>query len=321
MNGHAVAPGEWLWPDSVMTAETFAARWERLRPAFLDKMRQHRLPEAAAANLAAVYLPLAAWVHARKSAQPLILGIHGAQGSGKSTLCDFLAFVLNAAHGDRVAVLSIDDFYKTRAERERMARAIHPLFVTRGVPGTHDVGLGLDTLGDLKNALPDASTPLPAFDKARDDRRPATEWPLFRGRPDTVLFEGWCVGAAPQAEAALREPVNALERDEDPFGIWRRYANERLRGDYARWFAELDGLIMLRVPGMNCVLGWRGLQESKLAENTAPDETHRLMDPAALRHFVMHYERLTRHCLEEMPGRADLTLFLDKAHRFERIRF
>lgn len=73
---------------------------------------------------------------------------------------------------------------------------------------------------------------------------------------------------------------------------------------------------MLKAPGMDSVFEWRSLQERKLAEKTASNEPHRLMDAAALRRFIMHYERLTRHTLAEMPSRADLTLYLDEHHQF-----
>ncbi|MFM8443935.1 MAG: hypothetical protein ACKN9W_11430, partial [Methylococcus sp.] len=191
--------------------------------------------------------------------------------------------------------------------------------ITRGVPGTHDVELGLATLNRLRGAMPTDLTPLPAFDKASDDRRPTADWPVFSGRPDILLFEGWCVGSSPQPEAALCEPVNALERDEDADGRWRLFVNRQLDTDYRRLFAELDRLIFLRVPGLDRVLEWRTLQEHKLAA-TATAGGH-IMDAAAIRRFVMHYERLTRHTLADLPARADVTLSLNDDHGFGPIAF
>ena len=309
-----------LWPDGILSPVEYTELWDRVRPVFLERMDEHRIPEKFADALAGIYLPLAAWVHGQKGTETLVLGVNGAQGSGKSTLCDFLGFVLSEAYGDRVAGFSIDDIYKTRAERERLAREVHPLLVTRGVPGTHDADLGLATIHALKAAEPYALTPLPSFDKARDDRRPFQEWPRFRGRPDVIIFEGWCVGTGPQSDEALIRPVNELERNEDADGAWRRYVNERLKSDYARLFGELDRLIVLKVPGMDSVLEWRSLQERKLAERTDPSHRQRLMDAEGIRRFIMHYERLTRHNLEELPGRADLTLHLDVHHRLTRIQ-
>jgi D-glycerate 3-kinase len=305
------------WPDDRLDAAEFSRQWRIIRPAFLERMRTHRLPEALADSLAAVYLPLATWLMEKRRKSPFVLGINGAQGSGKSTLCDFLALILTVIHAQRIAGFSIDDLYRTRVEREKLAREIHPLLITRGVPGTHDVALGLDTLRQLKTATHSTRTALPSFDKAQDDRRPERDWPLFRGRPDIIIFEGWCVGSRPQPDAALIKPVNDLERLEDSDGVWRRHVNAQLKADYAVLFAELDGLIFLKVPGMDRVFEWRSLQEQKLRESSANTGT-RLMDADVIRRFIMHYERLTRHNLEELPERADLTLHVNEYHGFSR---
>ncbi|MGZ8246064.1 hypothetical protein [Methylomagnum sp.] len=309
-----------LWPEGILSPDKYAERWGQLKPAFRARMAEQRIPAELADELAGIYLPLAAWIQRQRGPQSLVVGVNGAQGSGKSTLCDFLRLVLKEAHGLRVAGFSIDDLYKTRAEREWLVREVHPLLITRGVPGTHDVDLGLATLHALQSAQPGDLTALPAFDKARDDRRPKADWPRFRGRPDIIIFEGWCVGTAPQTDQALAEPVNELEKNEDVDGAWRRYVNAQLKHNYARLFGALDGLIFLKVPGMESVFEWRGLQEQKLAEKTAPGDGRRLMDAVGIQRFIMHYERLTRHNLDDMPGRADVVLYLDAAHRFTRTR-
>ncbi|MGX7895888.1 kinase [Tsuneonella sp. HG222] len=225
-----------------------------------------------------------------------IVGINGAQGSGKSTACRFLEPLL-AAQGLAAVTLSLDDLYLTRAEREVLARDHHPLFRTRGVPGTHDVALGMTLLDDLLAGRPAA---LPRFDKASDDRAP--ELRQIDGRVDVVLFEGWCVGAAPQPAAMLRQPINVLEREEDPDGTWRREVNRRLATDYAELFDRIDLLVMLKVADFSAVKANRARQEARLGAGPA------VMDEAALDRFVMHYERLTRWQLAEMPDRADILL-------------
>lgn len=310
------------WPTDLLNPADYAQQWPEIKPAFLNLMRQHGLPESEADALAATYLPLATWIHRQFQGGTFVVGINGAQGSGKSTLSEFMRLLLVNAYHHRVAVISIDDLYRTRAERLQLADTVHPLLATRGVPGTHDVDLGLSLLTQLANAGDDTRTPLPSFDKARDDRRPRSEWQVFEGRADIILFEGWCVGSQPEREQCLSEPMNVLERDEDRDGRWRRHVNQQLGGDYARLFARLDALIFLRVPGMEQVLEWRGLQESKLSSaNAGENQNHHLMDERALVRFIMHYERLTRHNLAEMPGRADVTLYLDEHHRFRRVVF
>ena len=97
--------------------------------------------------------------------RPLVLGLCGAQGSGKSTLSLALCERLRAK-GLANASLSLDDLYLAPESRAILARTIHPLLAIRGVPGTHDVALGEQILDDLIAGRP---TLLPRFDKA-DDR-------------------------------------------------------------------------------------------------------------------------------------------------------
>lgn len=214
-----------------------------------------------------------------------------------------------------MAVLSLDDLYLRRAERERLAATVHPLLRTRGVPGTHDVNLGEQVLEGL--ARP-GTTRLPRFDKSTDDRFPESMWDEVQGPVDLILFEGWCVGARPQNEAQLAAPINALEREEDMDGRWRRYANVALAGDYQRLFSRLDMLLLLAAPSFEVVARWRTEQENALRETLRKEgraEGSGLMTVEQIASFVQHYERLARHILDEMPGRADLLLRLDENRR------
>lgn len=246
--------------------------------------------------------------------QPLAVGICGAQGSGKTTLAGALAKALRS-QGTATAVLSLDDLYLTRAERQRLARTVHPLFATRGVPGTHDVALGLATLDSLAGG---EAAELPRFDKSADDRAPREQWGSAPGHTRVVLFEGWCVGAVPQGEEALIAPVNALEASEDPQGIWRGHADRALAGPYAALFGRIDFLVLLAAPGFEVVRGWREQQEAELRARAGPDAAG-VMSPGEIERFIQHYERLTRHILHEMPARADLVVRLGPDRRVENI--
>lgn len=237
-------------------------------------------------------------------AKLLVMGICGAQGSGKSTLSAQIERELGRA-GLPAAVISIDDLYKTRAERARLAVSVHPLLGTRGVPGTHDVALGLDLIAALEQGRRAA---MPRFDKARDDRLPPETWPTAGPGLRVLILEGWFVGARPQPEAALREPVNALEQAEDRDGLWRRYANRALAGEYQDLFDRMDLLLLLAAPGWDVISGWRIEQEHRLV--AAGGTGAGIMDDAAIARFVQHYERLTRHILAEMPARANIVAAL-----------
>lgn len=260
------------------------------------------------ALIADYYAPMAAWVAEHVEERMLVLGLNGAQGTGKSTLARLLQQLLGRVHGIRAAILSLDDLYLSGATRLERAEKIHPLLVTRGVPGTHDVDLGIRVIRCLRERKPIA---LPRFDKARDDRFPVAKWPPWEGRCDLLIFEGWCMAARPQRANELREPVNELERVEDPNGDWRWYVNRELGGHYQALFAELDLLLMLRPPGFEEVYAWREAQEARLrAAGSGPE----VMSPAEVRRFVMHFERLTRFMWEEMPGRADALVLLGDDH-------
>ena len=256
----------------------------------------------------------------RARGRPIVAGLCGSQGSGKSTMALFLKALLEA-RGLTAAILSLDDLYLTLPERERLGREVHPLLKTRGVPGTHDVGLGLALVDVLSDGLAEVS--MPRFDKAEDTRAPAHTWPRVASPVDVILFEGWCVGAIAQDEAALVAPINALELNEDADGAWRRYVNDRLKSDYAQLFGRIDILAMLQAPSFDVVFGWRSLQEQKLAEKVRREGLAgaRVMDAEQIQRFLMFYQRLTEWILEEMPGRADILMPLDEDHRISRVEF
>ncbi len=215
--------------------------------------------------------PLAATIAGWRSASggPLVIGLNGAQGSGKSTLCAFLEQVLLPEHGLSAVTLSLDDLYLTRAARADLARTAHPLLATRGVPGTHDIDLGCMILDALRRG---DRVALPRFSKALDDRVPPDQWAAAPASPDLILFEGWCVGATPQPAGALAEPINRLEAEEDLDGVWRGYVNDQLAGAYAALFAGLDHFVMLRPPDFASVVENRLLQERKLREVQGPGQ-------------------------------------------------
>lgn len=233
-----------------------------------------------------------------------VLGISGLQGSGKSTLASQVVAAARAA-GLAAAAVSLDDFYLTAAQRLALADDVHPLLATRGPPGTHDVALALQVV----DALRAGSTPaLPRFDKLGDDRLPVSRWSLPPRPLDLLVFEGWCLGVPAEAEAALIEPVNALERDEDPDGTWRRWCNTALRREYPPLWARIDTLWFLQPPDFEAVHAWRSQQEQALQ---AAEQGRAGMDPPQLARFIQHYERVSRQALRTLPQLAATTVPLD----------
>lgn len=285
----------------------------------------HRLPADYAEAVGDVVAPLADGLCKlqQKTGQPLIVGISGAQGSGKTTLALILGEWLERELGLATAYLSLDGLYLRKARRRELSREVHPLMETRGVPGTHDIARAADLLDVLVDVDHEQTVALPVFDKALDDPAPKSQWPVVGAPVDVVLFEGWCVGARPQPPESLAEPLNTLEAETDHSGRWRRYVNERLHTDYASLFLRLDLLIMLRVPNFGKVVEWRSLQEQKLRERLrgrpriAAEPSG--MSDGEIARFVQHYERLTRHMLKTMPDYADAVIDIDENHRMTRL--
>ena len=137
-----------------------------------EVMKRHALPEDYLRIAQTWFIPLIDRILECKAASdlPLVIGVNGSQGSGKTTLADLVVSILEQVHGLRALSLSIDDFYLTRAERVRLAVTIHPLLATRGVPGTHDIELACRTLERLQRFSEPVA--VPRFDKSRDDRFP-----------------------------------------------------------------------------------------------------------------------------------------------------
>ena len=246
-----------------------------------------------------------------------IIGLTGGQGAGKSTITQIIKLILKTKYNLDVVYFSIDDFYKTSSERKRMSKKNHKLFIVRGVPGTHDTNLIKKTFISLskKNFKP---LSIPCFDKSRDERLPKKKWKKIKKQPQIIIFEGWCVGAKPQKKKKLKKSINTLEKKYDPNLIWRSKVNYELKNKYAKIFKKINRLIFLKVPNFECVYKWRLLQEKKLQLTS---RGNKIMSPTQIKSFIMYYERITKQMFIDLTKKAYAVLYLDKAHRINRIKF
>jgi len=279
-------------------------------------IQQMQLPDSFMQIVERIYLPLVKIILNHKTQAPLFISINGAQGTGKSTLSKFLKYLIEAKTGDDVADISLDDFYATRQQRQQLAREVHPLLMTRGVPGTHDLDLMTSTLNTL---LEGKTCDIPRFDKAMDDRMEKSQWTRVDRPVKFVLFEGWCNHSPFQSDDELIEPVNELESSEDPQGIWRNYANEQLKHYHQEIFQHADMNIMLKAPDFEQIYEWRSLQEDKLRQNTLNSKQTRIMSVDELRRFIQHYERISRHTLAHLPDTANIVIPIDTDHSITEI--
>ena len=265
------------------------------------------------------YLPISKMIkdEYEKKKKTKIIGLTGGQGTGKSTISIILKIILKEAYNLETVIFSIDDFYKTLNERETMSKKISDLFLTRGVPGTHDTKMLLQCIKNLKNNNFKKMN-IPKFDKSIDNRLSKSNWLQVKKKPNIVIFEGWCVGASAQKNKDLISPINKLEKYKDKKKIWRQKVNLKLRKEYKKIFDLIDKLIFLKVPSFKYVLKWRLLQEKKLRITRKGNKT---MTDKQVENFIMYYERITKHMLKTLPKDADTVISIDSQHRLKSIKF
>ena len=283
-----------------------------------QEILKHRLPADFLSTIENWYFPIAkelAEKHRQKQ-QTILVNVNGSQGSGKSTLTAFLSLILTHHFGLNTVDISIDDFYLSKAERLQLAEDIHPLFATRGVPGTHDVPLAVSCMQKLLHQQPCS---LPQFDKANDDRASSEHWKQVDSPVDIILFEGWCIAAPFQTDDELQQPVNELEKVEDEHGLWRKTVNEELKNYHQQLFSLSDYLLFLQIPGFEKVYEWRWLQEQKLA--LTGNQNSSVMSQQQVHRFIQHYERITRNCLKTLPGIADMIIKLNDDHTIKSLDY
>ncbi len=250
-----------------------------------------------------------------KDKKTKVIGLTGGQGSGKSTISYILKIILRECFNLETLTLSIDDFYKTLKKRKKMSKNVSPLFLTRGVPGTHDIEFLYKILKDLKKKKFNKMV-FPKFDKSIDDRFSRSKWQKVRKKPDIVIFEGWCVGVPPQKKKDLLAPINELEKEKDKKRIWRSRVNDELNKSYKKVFKLIEKIIFLKVPSFKHVYKWRLLQEKKLKMTSKGKKT---MNKKQIKTFIMFYERLTKHMLKNFEKKADIIIRIDDKHKLKNL--
>ena len=271
-------------------------------------------------SLKRIYIPMSFWIENKykKKRKTLFLGFSGGQGTGKTTVTEILKIILKKFFKRKVLVSSIDDFYKTLKDRDKMSLTIHPLFQTRGVPGTHDINLIAKFFNLVKKKF-FKKFKLIKFDKSIDDRMKRKYWLNIIKRPEIVILEGWCVGAKPQSNSLIEKPINILEKYEDKNLIWRKYVNERLKKEYESLFSKIDHFIFIKIPNFGMVFKWRLLQEKKLRKKSHSNK--KIMNYKEIKRFIMFYERITVQMLKDLSKSASIVMLLNKNHEVKKLLF
>ena len=248
--------------------------------------------------------------------KPYFVGLAGGQGTGKTTISSIIKIILEKYFKLKVFKISIDDFYKTRKERLELSKKVHPMLMTRGVPGTHDIQMMLNF---FKKAKSDnfIKIELPNFNKAIDDRSPKKDWYKIKERPDVIIFEGWCVGAKAELNKSLKKPINSMEKVNDQKLIWRNYVNQQLKTNYRKLYLQLNCMIYLKAKNFNLLQKWRLKQEHKLKLKTRRSSNQKIMNKDDIINFMKTYQRITENMFKKMPKYASIVVNLNSNHQIK----
>lgn len=206
---------------------------------------------------------------------PLIVGLNGVQGSGKTTVCERIQRFLSTEGGRSAKVtsisLSMDDFYLTYAEQcSLFQRTGNPLLEYRGLPGSHDLALANNVLHSLARGKP---TLIPRYDKSlnsgRGDRLPVSEWTRQESSVDVILFEGWSMGFRPLSVSPVsRLPFGNVNMEH--FHDWKCSLdnlveiNNNLSLYEKEWYPLIDIFVQIKPLDVKYVFDWRWEQEENL---------------------------------------------------------
>jgi len=262
-------------------------------------------------------IPICFWI-AKKAdnKKPYFVGLAGGQGTGKTTISSIIKIILEKYFKLKVFKISIDDFYKTRKERIALSKKVHPMLLTRGVPGTHDINMMLDFFKKSK-AKKFKSMKLPNFNKAIDDRFPKNKWNTINKRPDVIIFEGWCVGARAETNKTLKKSINSMEKANDHKLVWRKYVNQQLKTKYKKLYSQLNCMIYLKAKNFSLLQKWRLKQEHKLWLKTKKKGGHKIMSKGDVINFMQTYQRITQNMFKNMPKYASIILNLSSNHQIK----
>ena len=210
-------------------------------------------------------------------------------------------------------LLSIDDYYLSKNQRLKLSKKIHPLLLTRGVPGTHDIKALKYHINQFQNQNFPISSPI--FNKLKDD---ISKKRKVIHNAQILLLEGWCCGSLPIANQYLFKNINSLENTYDKNTNWRKYYNSLLRDEYKSVFSLFDKKIYIKAPSFKYVLKWRYSQEKRNASNS---DNKNIMNKEKLKEFIQHYEKLTKWMMLTMPNQADILIKINSNQKIKKLLF
>ncbi|CAG8512453.1 7785_t:CDS:2 [Paraglomus brasilianum] len=227
----------------------------------------------------------------RFSLKPLIIGISGIQGCGKTTLVSNVVRKLDQDHNLVAVSFSADDFVHTYEKQVqiKLNNSQNRLLEKRGLPGTHDVAFCRDTFAALCKAQYEYATRIgetekeaspvlvPKYDKScyngKGDRVPEDQWQRILPPIDCILFDGWFLGFKHLPDEVLSRIYNdALRRpngEEKPLFLSHALShlltiNNNLKEYETSLYPFIDIFIHIDTEDINVVYKWRLEQEHRM---------------------------------------------------------
>ncbi|YAF94187.1 MAG: glycerate kinase [Nodularia sp. CChRGM 3473] len=266
-------------------------------------------PQAMLGMLWDLWLPMGIKLasHRQQLGHPLIQGILGSQGTGKTTMSQVLSLILQQL-GYCTLCLSLDDLYKTYSDRLAL-RQQDPRLIWRGPPGTHDLDLGLNLLDQIRQGKSPVS--VPRFDKSAYNGAGDRTTPEIVNGVDIVLFEGWFVGVQPLNPNVFDHAPPPILTDEDK--AFARDMNHQLKNYLPLW-ERLDSLFVLYPIDYRYSLTWR-----KQAEQQMIAAGKSGMNDTQIEEFVNYFWRslhpeLFIQPLVKSPSSVDLVIEIHPDH-------
>lgn len=262
----------------------------RDHPTFRKPAHHNQTKNMQLAVLRFVESSIVAWSFEK----PLIIGLSGPQGLGKLTVVrGVLAELADRFPDLEMAGFSMDDFYLSHREQSVVSQAAakegNTLLQGRGLPGTHDTALLLETFRKISAG---EAVRVPEYDKLAfggvGDRKNCDEpekWRFFR-KLDVVLFEGWFNGFRAVEPAAfpavyMAQPASGAVHSHKLYHV--AAVNEKLREFEPVWGC-FSKFVYFATPTVSTVYQWRAEQEEQLWREKGSG-----MLPEQVRHFVNRY--------------------------------
>jgi len=247
----------------------------------------------------------------KKETKNLFCLVSGPQGSGKTTFTDKIKKEL-IKKKLKVLVLSIDDFYLSKKDRTKLSKKISPLFLTRGVPGTHNLKF-LKKVLNIFLSNKKKYYRLPKFSKAEDDLL-KSEFNNLVFPYDIFILEGWCINYQGEGITSLKKPINLMEKRFDQNMKWRKYVNKKSKEYFKEIYKKSHCSIFLRIPSFKYVFQYRTKQELSIPKN-------KRMSSRQLKKFISFYERITKNLLISKANKFNIEINIKPNHNYTDLKF